>query len=114
MARILILEPAEDVRGLVALVVRRLGHEPHFPSSTSEPSPDVDAVVLEPSWKRGLAIARTLRQRDGRLPLVCVSVWPAEELGADVAALGARRYLLKPFSVAELTEALTLVVEKRP
>jgi DNA-binding response OmpR family regulator len=113
MARILILEPAQDVRGLVAYVVRRLGHEPlFFASSRSESPPDVDALVLEPSWKCGLAVARTLRQRDKGLPLVCISVWPAEELGAEVAALAAHRYLLKPFSVAELKEALAILAEE--
>ena len=113
MATILILEPAQDVRELVASVARRLGHEPlFFASSMRESPPEVDAVVLEPAWEGGLAVARLLRERDSRLPFVCISIYPAGELGPDVSAMRARRYLLKPFSVAELEEALAFGAEE--
>lgn len=113
MAKILILEPAQDVRELVASVAHGLGHEPlFFASSMREPPADVDAVVLEPAWDCGLAVARTLRERDRRLPVVCISLYRAGELGPDVSALGARCYLLKPFSVAELREALGIGAEE--
>lgn len=114
MATILILEPAEDVCALVASVARSLGHEPLFLASPMRESPpEVDAVVLEPSWKEGFAVARSLRERDSRLPLVCISIYRAGELGPDVSALGANRYLLKPFSVAELREALAGATDHR-
>lgn len=114
MVTILILEPAEDVCELVASVARSLGHDPlFFASSMRESPPEVDAVVLEPSWEEGFAVARSLRERDSRLPLVCISIYPAWELGLDVSALAARRYLLKPFSVAALREALAVAAEQR-
>lgn len=75
----------------------------------TESPPEVDAVVLEPSWARGLAVARALRARNGGLPFVCISTHPAGELGPDVSALGARSYLLKPFSIAQLKEALAFI-----
>jgi CheY-like chemotaxis protein len=113
MATILILEPAKDVRELVAFVARSLGHEPLFSASwMRESPPEVDAVVLEPAWEWGLALARSLRERDSRLPFVCISIYPARALGPDVSARSARRYLLKPFSVAELEEAFAFGTEE--
>src|SRR3972149_649504 len=46
VARVLIIEPHDEVRDLLARVVRRLGHEVIFPGA--EPGL-VDAVIVEPA-----------------------------------------------------------------
>lgn len=96
-------------------MVRRLGHEPlFFAPSMIESPPEVDAVVLEPSWERGLAVARELRARDSRLPLVYISIHPPGELEPEALALGARSHLLKPFSLSQLKDALALIGPRLP
>src|SRR5438552_2877296 len=60
VARILIVEPHADIRTLFAHVVRRAGHEPVL-VELDETWLDVDAAVIEPGDRQGLACARRLR-----------------------------------------------------
>lgn len=105
MARILIIEPHDDVRELLARIVTRLGHEHVRPEDRERDDAAVDAAILEPAVPGGLALARSLR-REG-VPLVLVSIEPAvpELLQLDVVA-----YLSKPFVLADLRRALALAL----
>ena len=105
MARILILEPHPELRELFSLVTRRLGHEPVVPNGRPpEEYTDLDVVLVEPAGQRGLAVAELLRERSPETRVVCASVLPASEAAG---ALDPVAYLVKPFSLAELEQALT-------
>jgi CheY-like chemotaxis protein len=100
VARILILEPEAELRDLFSRVARRLGHE----SVTDAAGDAVDAVLVEPENARSLAAARDLHDRFPNVPVICASIASAS---SDVRReLHPRRYLLKPFPVAELERAL--------
>jgi DNA-binding response OmpR family regulator len=101
MARILIFEPHPDIRALLELVIRRLGHEPTlFEEGVSDPAA-VEAAVIEPGEGVGMPLARELRRRDR--PVIFASIFPADQ---ELLALEPAAYLVKPFSLSELESAL--------
>src|SRR5206468_3586869 len=61
--QILVVEPNGDVRALIEIVIRRLGHEPVVYADAGEDVPPVDAAVVEPGVGDGLAIAKHLAAR---------------------------------------------------
>jgi CheY-like chemotaxis protein len=103
MASIVVFEPHPDVRELLVRVVRRLGHEAHV--DDGRPAAEwerVDAVVVEPAPDGKVDTVAAMVREHGAA-LVCVSIYPPSPA---VAALGPVAHLQKPFSVAELEDAL--------
>jgi DNA-binding response OmpR family regulator len=107
VARILIVEPHADIRALLELVVRRLGHEPvlRFDGDTA----GIDAAVVEPGEGYGLQLARRLRAEG--VPLLFTSIYPADH---DALALEPCAYLVKPFPLYSLEAALGLALAPPP
>ena len=105
VARILIVEPHADLRTLLDLVVRRLGHEPVVSVEGEDDPVDLDAGVIEIGDGSGLLAARRLREL-GR-PVVLMGIVPA---GDEVRAIEATAYLVKPFPLHRLERALSSVV----
>lgn len=109
MALFLIIEPDEDIRRLYAAVVRGLGHEAAFFDGLPTAKPDV--VLVEPADSKSLAAALRLQHDNPDLPIVCASVdKPTRE---EAHALRATTYLLKPFTLVDLTNALELALSRR-
>jgi CheY-like chemotaxis protein len=104
VARILIVEPHADIRSLLELVVRRLGHEPVAHTSGVE-TPDVDAAVIEPGEGYGLALARSLKEVG--VPLLFTSIFPADR---EMLELQPAAYLVKPFPLYALEAALAIAL----
>lgn len=110
MARILVCEPNPEVRALLAHVVARLGHEP----VQAEDGPgdvltdDADVLLIEPAYQRALSMAEMLRARQGELPIVCASIFPPTPEWQELKPVA---YLVKPFSLADLEQALLEAVE---
>ena len=97
-------EPMPEIRELLAVVVRRLGHEP-LPL-TGPDDLDVDAAdlaLLEPASPAFLELARILRRLQPAFPLVFVSNEP-ESLATR--ALAPVRHILKPFQRGQLLQAI--------
>ncbi len=109
MALFLIIEPDEDVRRLYTAVVRGLGHEAaFFDGLPTTRKPDV--VLVEPADSNSLAAALRLQHDHPNLPIVCASVdKPTPE---ETHGLRATTYLLKPFNLGELTNALQLALSQ--
>jgi DNA-binding response OmpR family regulator len=106
VARILIAEPHADIRALLELVVRRLGHEPVVHDGGDAVPGGIDAAVIEPGGDReGLPLARSLRAAG--TPVLFVSIYPP---GAETAGLAPSAYLVKPFPLSELEVALALTL----
>ena len=102
MARILISEPHPDLRVLIEAVVRRTGNEPVGQGElTSDDAPEL--MILEPASAEGLAMATRLRRRLLDLPIICTSIGPPS---AATETLRPAAYLVKPFRLAELENAL--------
>ena len=106
MARILIAEADAKFRLVLEIVVCGLGHEPVVAGEDRRPG-DVDVLVLEPNLPSALAIAWALRRKDPRLPIVFTSIRTATP---DVLAFEPVAYLVKPFRLAELGQALEAAV----
>ena len=108
--KILILEPTDVVRELIVRLVAELGGEALLPDDPAG-FPDVDAVILEPEWPAGAAVANQLRELNARLPIICVSV------GGPTAATRELRpaaFLVKPFFISDLTAAIAAAVWADP
>ncbi|MGH3035499.1 MAG: hypothetical protein ACRDON_13230 [Gaiellaceae bacterium] len=110
MAKILVCEPHEEVRELLGHVVARLGHEPVFtPDGPHEAFDmhDVDVLLIEPADPRALAAAQILRLERERMPIVCASIYPPTP---NTGRLDPVAYLVKPFGLHELEQALETAV----
>ena len=108
MALFLIIEPDEDIRRLYAAVVRGLGHVAAFFAGLPTARPDV--VLVEPADPGSLAAALRLQHDHPGLPIVCASI--DERNREELQVLLATTYLLKPFSLSELTDALQLALSQ--
>jgi len=101
VARILLEEPHPDVRELLEVVVRRLGHEPTTRSADDLRLDGIEAAIVEPAGGDGLELARRLRRLD--VPVVFTSIFPADD---EILALEPAAYLVKPFALHQLERAL--------
>jgi DNA-binding response OmpR family regulator len=110
VGRVLVLEPNEEIRELLARVLVRLGHEVVAPGYVPERPPNVDAVILEPTWPQALELAKALRGADGRMPIVFASLEP---WGVDSTGIRPVRRLLKPFGLRDLEAAIRAVLPER-
>jgi CheY-like chemotaxis protein len=110
MARITLCESDPDVRRLLVVLVERLGHEAIVPGGGTNVPPPADLLLVEPASAICLAQARAARARYPGLPVICVSMLPAN---AGFLTLGPFRYLTKPFSLAELSEAIAAALATR-
>jgi CheY-like chemotaxis protein len=101
---ILVIEPDPDVRALIELVIRRLGHEP-VSLRGQEPEPRMDAAVIEPGADPSLVTASLLGRRG--TGIVFASIYTSERAALDLKPAA---YLLKPFSVPALETALAVAL----
>lgn len=108
--RILIADCDREVCEFFACVAGRLGHEPLvLPAAALEAQDpgDVDLLLVEPALTGAVVLARALRRRRPRLPIVCASIYPADMLPSEeLLVLAPVAYLVKPCSLARLTDAL--------
>ena len=104
MASILLSEADPDVRRLLVLLLERLGHQAIvLEGGDLESPPTADLLLLEPAAPDCLEQARRIRSERPSLPVVCVSVLPAE---ARFLTLGPLAYLTKPFTFEELDASI--------
>lgn len=101
MARVLICEPHDDIRALLELVVRRLGHEPETYRGPSVEHLGVDVAVIEPGELEGVRLAENLRAQN--VPVLFTSIYPPTD---ELLALAPSAYLVKPFPLYSLERAL--------
>jgi CheY-like chemotaxis protein len=109
MARFLLIEPHDDIRRLYEAVVRGLGHELVRLDSETAERPDV--ILVDPSDPVSLETTARLRQEYADVAIVCASIY--ETTRDDAEQLKAVAYLLKPFSLVELTSALETALAQR-
>jgi CheY-like chemotaxis protein len=106
MARVLICEPHDDIRALLELVVRRMGHEPETYKGPAVGHLGVDAAVIEPGELNVVRLAKNLRAQN--VPVLFTSIYPAT---AELLDLAPCAYLVKPFPLYALEQALERALE---
>jgi DNA-binding response OmpR family regulator len=109
MANFLIIEPHREIRLVYEAIVRSLGHEPVFFDDSTVGEPDL--VLVEPAYPESFETALRLRLAYPDLPIVCASIHEPSQTRVRLLRQGT--YLLKPFSLAELTDALRLALSQR-
>jgi DNA-binding response OmpR family regulator len=121
MSRILVADDEPELGELLAVLLRRGGHDVTLTRSGEAALQAADAAVPDlvlldvgmPGEVDGLEVTRRLRGRPetGRVPILLLSARGSE---ADVAAgfeAGASDYLVKPFGAREVTERVTALLE---
>jgi CheY-like chemotaxis protein len=108
MAIVLIAERDGDLRRLYAAVVRGMGHEAAFAVDLGQPG-RADVLLVEPAQSECLEVAEWLRQQRPELPIVCASIHDATP---EATFLAPSSYLLKPFSLLQLNEALEAAIDQ--
>jgi hypothetical protein len=102
VATVLIVDPDPATRSLLELLCLRLGHSPIGPREWVDgEAPDL--LLLEPASRPGVRLARGVRRRFPRLPILCVSIDGPND---DSRALGSVGHVMKPFRRTQLEKAL--------
>ena len=116
MARSYHIVIAEDSEAVRALLLRMIGNA--YPTATLSPVEDgpsaqqiitqggVDLLITSAQLAQlnGLSLIRALRAQRVAVPILLLSADPA--LGSIAVRLGADRFLLKPFALHDLNQAL--------
>jgi CheY-like chemotaxis protein len=110
VARILICEPHADIRTMLSFVVRRIGHEPVVSDGSRAQLVGVDAIVLEPGNEEALEIAAWTHEHAPNVAIVCTSIFPPSP---ETEALSPDAYLVKPFALYRLENALSAALARR-
>lgn len=117
MARILIVNDEADLVDLCAMILGERGHE--MMEATSEARalelaagcrPDLLLLDLVVPGTSGERMARALRARAGRVPLVVMSA--SADGPSRANAMGAEAFLAKPFGEEELVATVERVLEE--
>lgn len=116
-AVILIAEDETSVREMVALILRSAGHRPilcadgeeAIAALTSEPRIDLALLDLRMPRIDGLHVIRAIRAHPlwQGLRVLVMSAYSDEVQAGEVLAAGADAFLPKPFTVSDLTTAIT-------
>jgi two-component system KDP operon response regulator KdpE len=109
MATILIVEDEEDLRLLMRLSLSSDAYiflEAATGAEAAELWSSADLILLDLRLPDadGLDLLRELG--NGAAPVIAVSAYSADQLGADALEAGCAVYLTKPFTAAELRDAV--------
>jgi DNA-binding response OmpR family regulator len=113
MATILIVEDEEDLRLLLRLTLSRDSYTFLEASTGAEAAPlwsraDLILLDLRLPDTDGLDLLRALGSSG--VPVIAVSAYSADQLGAEAMEAGCVDYLTKPFTASELLDAVRAVL----
>jgi DNA-binding response OmpR family regulator len=109
VARVLICEPHDDISALLEAVVRRLGHQALSWTGGDVDVTAFDAALVEPGEPAGMRLA--IRLHAHSIPVLFTSIFPPDKA---TLALEPAAYLVKPFPLYRLEEALIAVLLEQP
>lgn len=116
---LLLVDDEEQVRLVVQRQLERLGYAVVAANSGQAALACLDAAEIPPRAALldltlpemdGLAVARAILARLPGLPVIIMSGYRSEEVAARLDDLAIAGFLQKPFSLAELREALTAII----
>ncbi|TBR21688.1 response regulator, partial [bacterium] len=110
MARILVVDDNEVIRGMLRFLLARLGHEVVGEAATGAAAleeflrhrPDTVSLDISLPDTNGLEVLKKIKSEDPKARVVVVTGNNAEVLRRDVLAAGAHCVLLKPFDIRAL------------
>ncbi len=115
MSRVLVIEDNETMRGGVALVMERMGHEAVEAASGPEglgrlQEQAFDLVITDYKMEEmdGLEVLQTVRQERPDTDVVLITAYGTIEIAVEAMKMGAVDFIAKPFP----PDALRLKVEK--
>lgn len=117
---ILVAEDEESVRRMIGLVLRAAGYDSVLcadglaAAEELESGVSVDAVLMDLRMPRmgGLELVARIRRNDAlqALPVVAMSAYNDEVQEREAIAAGANAFLAKPFTLVDLSRALSAVL----
>ena len=75
-------------------------------------SPSLLLVDVKMPRHDGIYLVRELKKRKCRIPIILMSGYDTEETVAQAEAIGASRFMAKPFTPQELLETIKAVIQK--
>jgi two-component system response regulator PilR (NtrC family) len=120
VARILVADDERSLRELLAIVLRREGHEVLLAETgrtalaALERGP-VDLLISDIKMPdmSGVEVLRAAKQADPGLPAIMMTAFASTETAVEAMRLGACDYLIKPFDVDELKLKVREKLESR-
>ena len=113
MAKILVIDDEEGIRGLLDTLLSRKGYEVVLASSGQKglelfhrERPDVVVLDLKMPQMNGLTVLKELRRMDSQRPVVVLTGAGTPEMEQQVYALGVTEFVEKEFSLHRLGDAL--------
>lgn len=116
---VLVVEDEASVRSMLALAIRSAGFQVHLAVDGQDAAEQlaaglvVDVLLMDVRMPRmgGIELLRHLRAQPAfaRLPVIAMSAYSDELQEQEVRAAGADAFLPKPFTVADLREALDAI-----
>ncbi len=125
--RVLVADDDDDLRAVVAVALRRDGHEviearsghellervvPSILRGDAGRPPDIIVSDIQMPGIDGLSVLAGLRDTGWATPIVFMSGYVTDAVRARAAALGAAALMRKPFDVDELRAAVASLVTK--
>jgi two-component system, OmpR family, alkaline phosphatase synthesis response regulator PhoP len=119
-ARVLLVEDEEHLARPLRFNLEREGYEVHSTPSGREAlnlhfAKPFDLIILDLMIEEidGFEVARQVRQRDERLPMLMLTARSSEEDRVRGLGLGADDYIAKPFHLPELLLRIRRMLERR-
>ena len=113
MAKILVIDDEESIRGLLDTILRRKGYDVVLADSGRKglelfrrEHPDVIVLDLKMPEMDGLAVLRQIRSLDPKKPVIILTGAGTAEAEQQVRALGVTEYVEKEFSLHLLGDSL--------
>jgi DNA-binding response OmpR family regulator len=113
MAKILVIDDEESIRGLLDTILRRKGYDVVLADSGRKglelfrrEHPDVIVLDLKMPEMDGLAVLRQIRSLDPKKPVIILTGAGTAEAEQQVRALGVTEYVEKEFSMHLLGDSL--------
>ncbi|MEW6754271.1 MAG: response regulator [Candidatus Latescibacterota bacterium] len=118
--RVLILENDREYQLLLAEIVEGLGYEPvsavRVGGALRALQHDIISLVLldvKMPHLHGTDFVRYVRGKGNRISVIVVSAYLTRDVLQELAALGVRHVIAKPFTVRRLAEAMTEWLEEK-
>lgn len=121
MAKILIADDERDIRDLVAFTLKIAGHEVVVTTNGQEAYETAmriipDLIILDVRMPRmtGYEVCERIKANPDthNIPVVFLSAKGQENEVLTGIALGAREYILKPFSLDQLTSSVSNILDE--
>ncbi len=113
--RILVIDDSDQIRNFVVdqilkphgfvVDIARDG-EAGLRKALAVPRPDLICLDFEMPKLNGLQVLQALHAKNNKIPVILITSHGSEEVASEVFHLGARDYLIKPFTVDEMLEAV--------